>query len=72
MADTVYSIGFAIEAVQHGNLDGLKNAIEHGISPSASDADGCTLLHWASINNRYDIAEYLIQRGAEVNKGGVH
>lgn len=70
MDSPLYSVGSAIEAVQHGRLDDLMKAMENGISPKAADADGCSLLHWACINNRYEIAKFLIESGAEVNKCG--
>ena len=31
---------------------------------------GCSLLHWAAINNRHDIAELLINQGAIINIPG--
>ena len=66
----VFTIGAAIEAVQHGRVEELSRALEHGISPNAADADKCSLLHWAAINNRYDCAKLLLDKGAELNNPG--
>jgi len=36
------------------------------------DADDCSLLHWAAINDRYEVAQLLIARRCNVNAiGGV-
>lgn len=32
---------------------------------NAKDADGCTLLHWAAINNRYEIAQFIIDNNGQ-------
>jgi palmitoyltransferase len=32
--------------------------------------DNITLLHWAAINNRIDIAKYLINKGAKIDAIG--
>lgn len=45
----------------------------YGLPPNLSDKDGCTLLHWAAINNRLQIVKYLISRRADVNAvGGIN
>ncbi|KAK0396859.1 hypothetical protein QR680_001887 [Steinernema hermaphroditum] len=63
----------ARQAAQYGNLDRLRYLLDSGeASPSAVDADDCSLLHWTAINNRYDAAKLLIERRCEVNAiGGV-
>lgn len=33
-------------------------------------SDNITLLHWAAINNRVDIAKYLINKGAKIDAIG--
>ncbi|CAJ0962174.1 unnamed protein product, partial [Mesorhabditis belari] len=63
----------AREAAQYGNLPLLIHLLDTGaVSPCWTDADECSLLHWASINNRLEVADYLISRGCRVNAvGGV-
>jgi len=60
------SVNDVCDAIQHGTL----NAEELSVSPNATDADGCSLLHWAAINNRVRIAKELIRQGAMVNLRG--
>jgi ankyrin repeat protein len=60
-----------IHAVQYGDLVFVQNSIENlKMSPNTADHDGCSLLHWASINNRLEIVRYLINRCANVNAIG--
>ena len=56
--------------VQHGRLDAVEIAMDDRISSNLIDADGCSLLHWAAINNRVQIAQLLLDRGALVNAVG--
>ena len=69
--DTV--VGLVVKAVQFGDTDSVQTYIENRqVSAQASDSDGCTLLHWAAINNRMAIATLLINHGAPVScPGGV-
>ena len=65
-------INSLIQAVQYGDIRNVKEFISGRTSPNTTDADGCSLLHWAAINNRVSIALYLIERGADVNiQGGL-
>ena len=58
----------AIEAVQYGDINTIKQLISNNIiSSNSTDSDNCSLLHWASINNRNIILLYLIEHGANVN-----
>lgn len=41
-----------------------------GFAADFRDSEDCTLLHWAAINNRLKIAEYLISKSADVNAVG--
>lgn len=59
-----------VNAVQFGDLRVVKEYVGNRTSPNTTDADGCSLLHWAAINNRVGIALYLIERGADVNTQG--
>ena len=45
-------------------------AENYGMSPNFCDKDGCTLLHWAAINNRLQVAKYLVSRQGNVNSVG--
>ncbi|VDM54286.1 unnamed protein product [Angiostrongylus costaricensis] len=60
----------AVRACQKGNLEGLESALEEGVSPNARDVDGCSLLHWAAINNRVTIVQRLLELGADPNVVG--
>uniref|UniRef100_A0A1I8AHW8 Palmitoyltransferase n=1 Tax=Steinernema glaseri TaxID=37863 RepID=A0A1I8AHW8_9BILA len=63
----------ARQAAQYGNIERLCYLLDSGeASPSAVDADDCSLLHWTAINNRYEAAKLLIERKCDVNAiGGV-
>uniref|UniRef100_A0AC35U580 Multifunctional fusion protein Palmitoyltransferase Autophagy-related protein 13 n=1 Tax=Rhabditophanes sp. KR3021 TaxID=114890 RepID=A0AC35U580_9BILA len=63
----------ARQAVLFGDFNTLKNSIDNKqISPNSADADDCTLLHWAAINNRLRIAKYLIDKNCTIDIiGGV-
>jgi ankyrin repeat protein len=62
-----------VSAVQEGEFDIVRDYIStRSISVNSVDEDGCTLLHWAAINNRCRIAQYLIENGlVEASGGGV-
>jgi palmitoyltransferase len=61
------TIDTLVHAVQWGDLPTVERAVEElGFSPDACDQDGCSLLHWAAINNRLSIAKYLVGKGANV------
>ena len=59
--------------IQIGNFEKVKEyIIDRNISAKSCDGDLCSLLHWAAINNRVEIAKFLISHGAAVNfPGGV-
>lgn len=62
-------------AVQEGDMDTVKELLcgpQRLVSPNQLDADGCSLLHWAAINNRVQIAKVLIEAGlGRVGGGGI-
>ena len=61
----------AVKAVQNGELTLFTAALKAGVvSAQDSDETGCTLLHWAALNNRCEIARILINQGADVNSTG--
>lgn len=57
------------EAVKKGDVDSLTNAFYPGVNINATDSQGLTLLHYSLLSNRFDIAEILIKKGADVNQG---
>ena len=60
-----------LKAVLDGDLDTVVTALRNKrIAPSSLDDSGCSLLHWASVNNRISIATALIDNSAEVNIAG--
>lgn len=60
-----------VHAVQFGDFPFIETAISvHHVSPDIVDPQNCSLLHWAAINNRVQIAEFLVARQANVNKAG--
>ncbi|WKY15310.1 hypothetical protein Q1695_000639 [Nippostrongylus brasiliensis] len=61
------AVAKAVEACQRGSLEVLEEAIDEGVTPDTCDVDGCSLLHWASINNRIPIVQRLLQLGADPN-----
>jgi ankyrin repeat protein len=66
-----YSSLNAIKATQYGVLDRLKELVESGeCDPHKPDSENVYLLHWAAINNRLEIAKYLISLGCEVDQVG--
>ena len=61
-----------VKATQYGAFDRVRDiaSSDPNFDPNDRDPDGVTLLHWASINNRVNIAEFLIERGADVDAVG--
>uniref|UniRef100_A0A8R1DJS6 Palmitoyltransferase n=2 Tax=Caenorhabditis japonica TaxID=281687 RepID=A0A8R1DJS6_CAEJA len=67
-----FNLHAVISATQHGYLEQVEIALKQGLSPNATDDDGCSLLHWAAINNRLEVARLLISYNADPNLvGGV-
>lgn len=61
-----------IRVAQVGDLARMKGLIDGGIIQADEVApDGTTALHWAAVNNRFTLCQYLIEAGAVVDaKGG--
>lgn len=58
-------------AVQYGYYDRVVELIEPNPSLATTPTNGnITLLHWAAINNRTEIAEYLLSKNAQVDALG--
>ena len=62
-----------LTAVQEGEFEVVQEVIGgRFVSANALDKTGCSLLHWAAINNRVVIARLLIEHGlAKSSPGGV-
>ena len=63
----------AITAVQTGDFDSVEELVVKNrlVSVNSKDTDGCTLLHWAAINNRVQITNLLVTNGALHVPGGI-
>lgn len=59
-----------VEAAQYGILERCIELVERGENVCRGDEENITVLHWAAINNRLEIASYFIQQGADVNAVG--
>ena len=61
-----------MQCARIGALEHIQKMIQSGrYSATYQDEEGITPLHWAAINNQYDICKYLVEQGADVNaKGG--
>lgn len=62
-----YSTWDIVKATQYGILPRCKELVEAGYDIRTPDGENITLLHWAAINNRLDIARYYISMGAVVD-----
>ena len=71
-ASTIDTSDFdAKKATQYGALDRLRELVDSGLCDATrADEEDITLLHWAAINNRREIATFLLRRGADVNAVG--
>nr|NP_001071933.1 zinc finger protein [Ciona intestinalis]BAE93338.1 zinc finger protein [Ciona intestinalis] len=56
-----------VKATQYGIVARCKALIEAGYDVRTHDSDNITLLHWAAINNRLELARYYISLGAVVD-----
>ena len=63
-----------VEAVQFGRLEtflAFLHTHEKDLSPlPIIDKEGCSLLHWAAINNRLSYIHMLLDKGADINISG--
>ena len=59
--------GMLCGAAADGNLDKLRQLINHGISPNACDYDGRTALHLAASEGIVNVIEFLVANKADVN-----
>ncbi|GBP07474.1 Palmitoyltransferase Hip14 [Eumeta japonica] len=59
-----------VKATQYGAFSRVKELVEAGWDVNQPDHETVTLLHWAAINNRREIIQYLLSRGAIVDAIG--
>ncbi|XP_061705931.1 palmitoyltransferase Hip14 [Cydia pomonella] len=59
-----------VKATQYGAFDRVRELVEAGWDVNQPDHETVTLLHWAAINNRREICQYLLARGAHVDAVG--
>ena len=56
------------EAVAAGDIETVKAQLIEGADPNARDRElGATPLSWATLFNQFEVGEFLIQKGADVN-----
>uniref|UniRef100_A0A8C5EH63 Palmitoyltransferase n=1 Tax=Gouania willdenowi TaxID=441366 RepID=A0A8C5EH63_GOUWI len=59
-----------VKAAQFGILERCKELVEAGYDVRQPDKENVTLLHWAAINNRPELIQYFISKGAVVDQLG--
>ncbi|XP_059059496.1 palmitoyltransferase Hip14 [Achroia grisella] len=59
-----------VKATQYGAFLRVKELVEAGWDVNQPDSETVTLLHWAAINNRREIIQYLLSKGAVVDAVG--
>lgn len=59
-----------VKATQYGAFARVKELVEAGWDVNQPDHETVTLLHWAAINNRREIIQYLLTKGATVDAVG--
>lgn len=60
-----------VKATQYGVIERVRHLVLYeGYDVNRRDGENVSLLHWAAINNRQEIADFLFQQGAEVDPVG--
>jgi ankyrin repeat protein len=57
----------AVQAIYGNDIKRLEALLDAGVNPNEQDENWFSLLHHAAQAGRYEIAEMLIERGADVN-----
>ncbi len=71
MVDNYEDVMDVIVAIQEGDFDVVRDAVKNKlVAVNCADKDGCSLLHWSAINNRVEIANFLIENGLNSTGGG--
>jgi ankyrin repeat protein len=55
-----------------GKLDAVKELCYHGADKQMADKGGSTALHWAMDSGQSDLAEWLLENGADINATDVN
>ncbi|XP_065647593.1 palmitoyltransferase ZDHHC17 isoform X2 [Hydra vulgaris] len=59
------------KASQYGNFSRVRELVEiEGVDINQPDSENVYMLHWAAINNRLEIVQYYLSKGAQVDKLG--
>lgn len=56
-----------VSAAFNGYVDLLRDLVSGGADPNEADSEGMSLLSWAVVANRPDLAETLLDLGADIN-----
>ena len=56
------------KATQNGDVDRVKELLHAGANADHESEQGLTPLHWSALNGRADLAEVLIEHGADINQ----
>lgn len=56
------------KATQNGDVDRVKELLQAGANVDHESEQGLTPLHWSALNGRADLAEVLIEHGADINQ----
>ena len=56
--------------LQYGVFKRCRELVEAGCDVRKKDDENVTLLHWAAINNRRDLATFYVEKGAELDAVG--
>lgn len=60
-----------VRATQYGHIENCQKILESGkFNINQRDQENVSLLHWAAINNRIELVEYFIEKGAEIDAIG--
>ena len=54
-------------SAHQGDLAKVRSFVEQGISVDSRDSEGRTALHYAAMQGKADVVEFLLSRGADVN-----
>lgn len=67
--DTDHDINQLLQkATQNGDVDRVKELLQAGANADHESEQGLTPLHWSALNGRADLAEVLIEHGADINQ----
>ncbi len=56
-----------LDAARKGDLKRVQKTLGSGTDINQPDKTGFTALHWTAMTNKKEVAEFLIQKGADIN-----